>query len=38
MTIREIQKKIADALNGVEELVQGGCKALAEDAQDETER
>ena len=33
MTIREIQKKIADALNGVEALVQGGCKAFAEDAQ-----
>ena len=33
MTIREIQKKIADALNGVEELVQGGCTALAEDSQ-----
>ena len=31
MTIREIQKKVADALNGVEELVQGGCKAFAED-------
>ena len=34
MTIREIQKKIADALNGVEELVQGGCKAIAEDSND----
>ena len=34
MTIREIQKKVADALNGVEELVQGGCKAFAEDAKD----
>ena len=34
MTISEIQKKIADALNGVEALVQGGCKAFAEDAQD----
>lgn len=34
MTIREIQKKIADTLNGVEALVQGGCMALAEDAQD----
>lgn len=31
MTIRELQKKLADALNGVEELVQGGCKAFAED-------
>ena len=34
MTIREIQKKVADALNGVEELVQGGCKAIAEDSND----
>lgn len=34
MTIREIQKKVADALNGVEALVQGGCKALAEDSND----
>ena len=33
MTIREIQKKIAAALNGVEALVQGGCTALAEDSQ-----
>ena len=33
MTIREIQQKIAGALNGVEALVQGGCKALAEDSQ-----
>jgi len=31
MTIHEIQQKIAGALNGVEALVQGGCKALAED-------
>ena len=31
MKIKEIQKKIADALNGVEALVQGGCKAFAED-------
>lgn len=31
MKIREFQKAVADALNGVEELVQGGCKALAED-------
>ena len=28
----EIQQKIAGALNGVEALVQGGCKAFAEDA------
>ena len=32
MKIREFQKKIAEALNGVEDLVQGGCKALAEDS------
>lgn len=32
MKIRELQKQIADALNGVEELVQGGCTALAEDS------
>jgi hypothetical protein len=32
MTIKEIQKKIADHLNRVETLVQGGCKAFAEDA------
>ena len=25
MKIKEIQQKIADALNGVEALVQGGC-------------
>lgn len=34
MTILEFQRKVADALNGVEALVQGGCKALAEDAPD----
>ncbi len=32
MKIKELQQKIADALNGVEELVQGGCKAFAEDS------
>lgn len=32
MKIRELQKKIADALNGLEELVQGGCKAFPEDS------
>lgn len=32
MTIREIQQQIATALNGVEALVQGGCKAFAEDS------
>ena len=31
MAIRDLQKKIADALNGVEELVQHGCKVFAED-------
>lgn len=31
MRIRELQQRIADALNGLENLVQGGCKALAED-------
>lgn len=31
MTIRDLQKKIADALRGVEVLVQGGCKVFAED-------
>ena len=29
MTIHEIQKKIAAALNGVEALVQGGCVTTA---------
>ena len=32
MKIREFQRKIADALNGLEELIQGGCKAFAEDS------
>ncbi len=32
MTIKELQQQVADALNGVEELVQGGCKAFAEDS------
>ena len=31
MTIRDLQQKIADALNGVEALVQHGCKVFAED-------
>ena len=31
MTIRELQGKVRDALNGVAELVKGGCKAFAED-------
>ena len=31
MTIRDLQQKIADALNGVEELVQHSCKVFAED-------
>ena len=32
MKIYELQKRIVDALNGVEELIQGGCKAIAEDS------
>ena len=32
MTIKELQDSVAEALNGVEELVQGGCKAFAEDS------
>ena len=32
MKIREFQHKLAEALNSYEELVQGGCKALAEDS------
>lgn len=32
MKIKEFQTKIADALNTVEELLQGGCKAFAEDS------
>jgi hypothetical protein len=31
MKIRDLQNKIADALNGCEELQQGHCKAFAED-------
>ena len=31
MTIRELQLEVAELLNGVEALVQGGCKAFAED-------
>lgn len=31
MTIRDFQKQIADVLNGVEALVQHGCKVFAED-------
>ena len=31
MKICEFQKNVVDALNTVEELVKGGCKALAED-------
>lgn len=34
MKIKEFQKKIADALNGVEELLQGGCMAFAEDTRE----
>lgn len=32
MKIKEIQKRLADALNGDETLVQGGCRAFAEDS------
>lgn len=32
MKIYELQKRIVDALNGVEELIQGGCKAIVEDS------
>ena len=32
MTIRELQLETVGILNGVEELVQGRCKAFAEDA------
>lgn len=32
MKIRDLQKKIADALNGCEELVQGSCRAIVEDS------
>ena len=31
MTIRELQKTVSDVLNGIEALVQGGCKVFAED-------
>ena len=34
MTILEFQDKVATRLNDVEELVKGGCKAIAEDALD----
>ena len=34
MTVKELQKELADAINGVEELVQRGCKAFAEDTRD----
>lgn len=32
MKIKELQKKIADALNGCEELMQGSCRAIVEDS------
>lgn len=34
MKIKEFQQAIVDALNGVEELIQGGCKAFAEDSRE----
>ena len=32
MKIREFQTGVAELINGIEELVQGGCKAFAEDS------
>ncbi len=32
MKVRELQQDVVDALNGVEALVQGGCRAFAEDS------
>ena len=32
MKIRDLQTQITDILNGIEELVQGRCKAFAEDS------
>ena len=34
MKIKELQEKIAGALNGVDELVQAGCTAFAEDSRE----
>lgn len=34
MTIKDIQEQLAHRLNSVEELIQGGCKAFAEDNRD----
>ena len=34
MKIQEFQQAIADALNELEELAQGGCKAFAEDTRE----
>ena len=34
MKIKELQQAIVNALNGVEELIQGGCKAFAEDSRE----
>lgn len=34
MKIQELQQAVVNALNGVEELVQGGCKAFAEDSRE----
>lgn len=31
MTIKDLQEQLAHRLNSVEELIQGGCKAFAED-------
>ena len=38
MTIRELQEYLKDRLNAVEALVQGGCKAFAEDTRDVYDR
>lgn len=34
MTLKELQLKIAEALNADETLMQGGCRAFAEDSHD----
>ena len=38
MRIRELQQKVADALNALDEFMQGGCMAFAEDARDVYDR
>lgn len=34
MTITELQTRVATALNGVQDLIQGGCKTFAENSRD----